>query len=44
MVAPDAASDSSDDSVRAYAFYVLGRMGRLNLGDLRYFSDTRSSG
>ncbi len=39
-----ASSDSSDDSVRAYAFYVLGRMGRLNLGDLRYFSDTRSSG
>ncbi len=38
-----AASDSNDDAVRAYAFYVLGRMGRLNLSDLRYFSDTRGA-
>ncbi|HEY2446592.1 MAG TPA: alpha-2-macroglobulin, partial [Rhizomicrobium sp.] len=35
-------SDSNDDAVRAYAFYVQGRMGKLNLSDLRYFSDTRS--
>ncbi|HKD22861.1 MAG TPA: hypothetical protein VKB71_12680, partial [Rhizomicrobium sp.] len=34
-------SDSNDDSVRAYAFYVLARMGQVNLSDLRYFSDTR---
>ena len=34
-------SDSNDDSVRAYAFYVLAHMGQVNLSDLRYFSDTR---
>ena len=34
-------SDSNDDDVRAYAFYVLARMGQVNLSDLRYFSDTR---
>ncbi|HUO91786.1 MAG TPA: alpha-2-macroglobulin [Rhizomicrobium sp.] len=34
-------SDSNDDNVRAYAFYVLARMGQVNLSDLRYFSDTR---
>ena len=36
-----AASDSSSDNARAYAFYVLARLGQLNLSDLRYFSDTR---
>ncbi|HEY1613940.1 MAG TPA: alpha-2-macroglobulin [Rhizomicrobium sp.] len=36
-----ATTDSNDDAVRAYSFYVLGRMGHLNLSDLRYFSDTR---
>ncbi|HUJ03338.1 MAG TPA: alpha-2-macroglobulin [Rhizomicrobium sp.] len=36
-----AASDSNDDSVRAYAFYVLARAGEANLSNLRYFSDTR---
>ncbi|HVP85774.1 MAG TPA: alpha-2-macroglobulin [Rhizomicrobium sp.] len=36
-----AASDSYSDSARAYAFYVLGHLGQLNLSDLRYFSDTR---
>jgi uncharacterized protein YfaS (alpha-2-macroglobulin family) len=34
-------SDSNDDDVRAYSFYVLARMGQVNLSDLRYFSDTR---
>ena len=34
------ASDSSDDNTRAYAFYVLARIGQVNLSDLRYFSDT----
>ena len=36
-----ASSDSNDDNVRAYAFYVLAREGQANLSDLRYFSDTR---
>ena len=36
-------SDSNDDAVRAYAFYVLAHMGQVNLSDLRYFSDTRGS-
>lgn len=36
-----ASSDSNDDDVRAYAFYVLAHMGQVNLSDLRYFSDTR---
>ncbi|HTO40388.1 MAG TPA: alpha-2-macroglobulin, partial [Rhizomicrobium sp.] len=36
-----AASDSQGDNARAYAFYVLARLGQLNLSDLRYFSDTR---
>lgn len=36
-----ATSDSNDDQVRAYAFYVLAHMGEENLSDLRYFSDTR---
>ncbi len=36
-------SDSFDDATRAYAFYVLARMGQVNLSDLRYFSDTRGS-
>jgi len=36
-----AASDSQSDNARAYAFYVLARLGQLNLSDLRYFSDTR---
>jgi uncharacterized protein YfaS (alpha-2-macroglobulin family) len=35
------ASDSNDDAVRAYAFYVLARAGQANLSNLRYFSDTR---
>ncbi len=35
------ASDSNDDAVRAYAFYVLARAGQVNLSNLRYFSDTR---
>ncbi len=34
-------SDSNDDNVRAYSFYVLAHMGQVNLSDLRYFSDTR---
>jgi uncharacterized protein YfaS (alpha-2-macroglobulin family) len=38
-----AASDSFNDAQRAYAFYVLARMGQVNLSDLRYFSDTRGS-
>jgi uncharacterized protein YfaS (alpha-2-macroglobulin family) len=38
-----ATSDSNDDQVRAYAFYVLAHMGEENLSDLRYFSDTRGS-
>jgi len=38
-----ATSDSNDDQVRAYSFYVLARMGQVNLSDLRYFSDTRGS-
>ena len=36
-----ASSDSSDDNTRAYAFYVLARIGQVNLSDLRYFSDTK---
>ena len=36
-------SDSFDDQVRAYAFYVLAKSGQVNLSDLRYFSDTRGS-
>jgi uncharacterized protein YfaS (alpha-2-macroglobulin family) len=36
-------SDSNDDQIRAYAFYVLSREGQVNLSDLRYFSDTRGS-
>jgi uncharacterized protein YfaS (alpha-2-macroglobulin family) len=36
-----AASDSNNDNVRAYAFYVLARQGQVNLSDLRYFADTR---
>jgi uncharacterized protein YfaS (alpha-2-macroglobulin family) len=36
-----ATSDSNDDAVRAYSFYVLEHLGQLNLSDLRYFSDTR---
>jgi len=36
-------TDSNDDQVRAYAFYVLSREGQVNLSDLRYFSDTRGS-
>jgi uncharacterized protein YfaS (alpha-2-macroglobulin family) len=36
-------SDSFDDAVRAYAFYVLAKAGQVNLSDLRYFSDTRGS-
>ena len=35
------ASNSNDDAVRAYAFYVLARSGEVNLSNLRYFSDTR---
>ncbi len=38
-----AASDSFDDAERAYAFYVLARAGKVNLSDLRYFSDMRGS-
>jgi len=38
-----AASDSYNDDTRAYAFYVLAREGRVNLSDLRYFTDTRAS-
>ncbi|MBI3676033.1 MAG: alpha-2-macroglobulin family protein [Proteobacteria bacterium] len=38
-----ASSDSFNDGQRAYAFYVLARMGQVNLSDLRYFSDTRGS-
>jgi hypothetical protein len=38
-----ATSDSNDDQIRAYAFYVLAREGQVNLSDLRYFSDTRGS-
>ena len=34
-------SDSNDDQIKAYSFYVLSRMGQANLSDLRYFSDTR---
>ena len=34
-------SDSNDDNIRAYAYYVLAHMGQVNLSDLRYFSDTR---
>jgi uncharacterized protein YfaS (alpha-2-macroglobulin family) len=36
-------SDSNDDQVRAYSFYVLAHMGQVNLSDLRYYSDTRGS-
>ncbi|MGN6514577.1 MAG: alpha-2-macroglobulin family protein [Rhizomicrobium sp.] len=36
-------SDSFDDDTRAYAFYVLAKMGQVNLSDLRYFSDTRGN-
>ena len=36
-----ASSDSNDDATRAYAFYLLARVGQVNLSDLRYFSDTR---
>ncbi|HTQ14831.1 MAG TPA: alpha-2-macroglobulin [Rhizomicrobium sp.] len=36
-----ATTDSNDDQIRAYAFYVLSREGQVNLSDLRYFSDTR---
>jgi uncharacterized protein YfaS (alpha-2-macroglobulin family) len=39
-----AASDSNDDAVRAYSFYVLAHLGQVNLSDLRYFSDTRGEG
>lgn len=38
-----ASSDSFDDAERAYAFYVLARAGKVNLSDLRYFSDMRGS-
>ncbi|HEX3675578.1 MAG TPA: alpha-2-macroglobulin family protein, partial [Rhizomicrobium sp.] len=38
-----ATSDSNDDATRAYAFYVLTKMGQVNLSDLRYFSDTRGA-
>jgi len=38
-----ATTDSNDDQVRAYSFYVLSRMGQVNLSDLRYYSDTRGS-
>src|SRR6185503_18872080 len=38
-----ASSDSADDNTRAYAFYVLARMGQVNISDLRYFSDTRGA-
>jgi hypothetical protein len=37
-----AASDSHDDNTRAYAFYVLARENKVNLSDLRYFTDTRA--
>ncbi len=36
-------SDSYDDTTRAYAFYVLAREGKVNLSDLRYFTDTKGS-
>ncbi|MDE2350537.1 MAG: alpha-2-macroglobulin family protein [Alphaproteobacteria bacterium] len=36
-----ASSSGNDDDTRAYAFYVLARAGRVNLSDLRYYSDTR---
>jgi len=36
-----ASSDQNDDNTRAYAFYVLARIGQVNISDLRYFSDTR---
>ncbi len=36
-----ASSDSNDDNARAYAFYLLARLGQVNVSDLRYFSDTR---
>jgi uncharacterized protein YfaS (alpha-2-macroglobulin family) len=39
-----ASSDSADDAARAYAFYVLARIGQVNLSDLRYFSDTKVGG
>jgi uncharacterized protein YfaS (alpha-2-macroglobulin family) len=38
-----ATSESYDDAVRAYAFYVLAKMGQVNLSNLRYFSDTRGN-
>jgi uncharacterized protein YfaS (alpha-2-macroglobulin family) len=38
-----ATTDSNDDQVRAYSFYVLAHMGQVNLSDLRYYSDTRGS-
>jgi uncharacterized protein YfaS (alpha-2-macroglobulin family) len=43
LAAHDGDVDSNDDQVRAYSFYVLARMGQVNLSDLRYFSDTRGS-
>jgi uncharacterized protein YfaS (alpha-2-macroglobulin family) len=39
-----ASSDSADEAARAYAFYVLARIGQVNLSDLRYFSDTKGGG
>jgi alpha-2-macroglobulin len=35
------AQDSTGDSARAYAFYLLSRQGMANASDLRYFADTR---
>ncbi len=40
----ESTSDSADDATRAYAFYVLARVGQVNISDLRYFSDTRGAG
>jgi uncharacterized protein YfaS (alpha-2-macroglobulin family) len=39
-----AGNDSNSDTARAYAFYILARAGQLNPSELRYFSDTRSTG
>lgn len=36
-----AGQDSTGDSARAYAFYILARAGVANPSDLRYFADTR---
>ncbi len=36
-----ASSDSYSDTSRAYAFYVLARLGQMNLSEMRYFSDAR---